>query len=549
MHPLPITSRLLLLSIVLLAAAATAGGADVTLAPDFELPRWQTGERVRLGDFVGQVVVLDFFAYWCAPCEGVSKELETGVQQFYAGRHGNPQQLPVRVVSVNIEQEMPEQTAAFLERTGAEFVLNDFSASLLQPFGQAGLPFLAIVDGSSGRADGTGFRVVYQHAGFEGSRRLRRIIDGLGRVQTAGLAAAAPAAQSSSGLPIVQTIEADTELSWSSDLLLSESKLRYDFERGGTEWDAAFALATFEEQYQPFRQLDFFGFPEHLEAERYSGVFNLRQRLTDPVTLLVSGSIVDGYKDYRRVWIANRYRQKYDHPDFPRVPGYEEPAPGQWSASAGARWEYLPTLGFAEFRPSYSYERTAPGYEDGTNRLGGYKLLRGRKNIDTVSLTVSSENVLTRRIRVLNEFTLGQSTGRELRFSYQGSLNLAVGERWVLRGYGGVTTEAPRFSAQFFGLTAERELLPGLLLSLTGRYYSDTGEIESALPITSAFPPLRSWEGGLGLRYTHHRFAVKVYAGPFWTDYQQRRGIGEEFTYLYADRNWGLAQLACSLQF
>ena len=100
------------------------------------------------------------------------------------------------------------------------------------------------------------------------------------------------------------------------------------------------------------------------------------------------------------------------------------------------------------------------------------------------------------------------------------------------------------------GLTLEYELLPKLLVSLTGRYYRDTGEIENSLLLfTSAAPPLRSWEAGVGIRFAWGRSSLKAYVGPFWTDYTRKNDIAPEFTYLYADRNWLLAQCAYSLQF
>ncbi len=45
------------------------GGADVTDPARFDLPTLDGTGRVRLADFKGQPVVVNFFASWCEPCK------------------------------------------------------------------------------------------------------------------------------------------------------------------------------------------------------------------------------------------------------------------------------------------------------------------------------------------------------------------------------------------------------------------------------------------------------------------------------------------------
>src|SRR5205814_5614464 len=134
----------------------------------------------------------------------------------------------------------------------------------------------------------------------------------------------------------------------------------------------------------------------------------------------------------RRVWLNNYYRQQFANPRFPPTPGYQEADPKGWNASGGLRWEYLPATGFLEAKGSFAVDDVAPGFvrDPATGTA-----LRGRGTLYTPSFTLSSENVLSRRLRALNEVRLSHTTTREWRVSWQGSLRCAVGERWVASTY------------------------------------------------------------------------------------------------------------------
>src|SRR5262249_10296413 len=206
------------------------------------------------------------------------------------------------------------------------------------------------------------------------------------------------------------------------------------------------------------------------------------------------------------VWIDNYYRQQYGNPNFPTIPpGYKEPDPSGWNVAGGVRWEYRPAVGFVELRAGYNRDVVAPGYVLDTSRPVN-PLVRGEDTLKTPSLKLSFENVLGSRWRVLNEVQISDTTERELRVSWQGSVNFAPAERWVLRGYGGYTTEAPKFETWWLGTTVEFELSSHCTLLTELHYYHDTGEVLDPLVLTSAAPGLDSYSGSLGARFSWSRF-------------------------------------------
>jgi thiol-disulfide isomerase/thioredoxin len=63
------------------ADQATVGLGEGDLAPDFVFSSFD-GTRVRLSDFRGRAVLLNFWATWCVPCRVELPQMDTLLQQY-----------------------------------------------------------------------------------------------------------------------------------------------------------------------------------------------------------------------------------------------------------------------------------------------------------------------------------------------------------------------------------------------------------------------------------------------------------------------------------
>ena len=517
--------------------------AESNPAPDFELPKWESSDKVKLSDFAGQIVVLDFFAYWCVPCRRASEEIGPGIAKYYEAKKGNPHGVPVRVVAVNIESDNPKKTAQFIKDVGADFVVNDTNAALLTKLEGAGTPFLVVIDGTRGTKSAPGFHIVYRKAGFEGTKKLRQIIDVIKPAHTAERKSARRAAdpEQATGPPVVHEGGVAFEALLASDVQLTTVNFNYGQQHGGTEWNVSYTRNSYGVDYEPYAFFDFLGFAERLDDAYDAGQVSLRQKVGDRLTLSAGGGVYSGFTDFRSLWLANYYKQQFNF-----VPGYRKPDPRGFNASTGVRWEYQPTTGFVEANFFYANNYIAPGYE--FEPLLG-EAVHGRDHLNTYAPSLKFENVLTKRLRTLNEFQLTLTSGREARYTYRGSINVALGEHWVWRTTGGYTHEDPTLRAWNVGATLECEIAPRWLVSVSGLYYRDTGEIENSLFISTAAPGLEVWQGGLGLRYAGEKSSFQIAVAPSWSDYDPVAVGTRPFTNLYRDRTFISVQAAWAFEF
>ena len=138
-------------------AAAEVGRA----APDFRL-RTIGGGEVKLSDFRGRFVLVNFWASWCTPCRGEAPALEA----VHLGNAG--------VVVLGVNQQ---ETEAAAKKFQSEFALSyplalDRSGEVAQAYRVPGLPITVLVD-----KDGV---IVRMFAGGVTEKQLTEALAGFG---------------------------------------------------------------------------------------------------------------------------------------------------------------------------------------------------------------------------------------------------------------------------------------------------------------------------------------------------------------------------------
>ena len=125
------------------AAGAAEQGRGMA-ALDFTLPDLQ-GKPIRLSDFRGKAVIIDFWATWCPPCIFQVPELNR-----LAAAHretGN-----VVVIGVSVDVEGPAVVAPWVEEHAVGYTIVFGDEELAAEFGVFGFPTLVII-GPEGELD------------------------------------------------------------------------------------------------------------------------------------------------------------------------------------------------------------------------------------------------------------------------------------------------------------------------------------------------------------------------------------------------------------
>ncbi|HWC58943.1 MAG TPA: TlpA disulfide reductase family protein [Verrucomicrobiae bacterium] len=140
------------------AAAATAG----TPAKGDKFPDLSTfGLEGALPSFAGKVVLVDFFASWCGPCQESFPAMEK-LHQKYALRG-------LVIVAINLDKK-PEDMQKFLKDHPVTFAtVRDASFKLVNEVKIPTMPSSFLLDRSG--------KVFAMHRGFEGSKTEKQYVE------------------------------------------------------------------------------------------------------------------------------------------------------------------------------------------------------------------------------------------------------------------------------------------------------------------------------------------------------------------------------------
>ncbi len=133
-------------------------------APTFELVRLD-GVPVRFEEQRGRVLILDFWATWCAPCEVQMPIL----QEIWERRSGEP----LTIVGVSMDTDPPEEVSEWLAERDLTYPIAIADPQLSVDYGVWSFPTLVVVDPLG--------RIARSHQGVLSRPELDDLIDQLQR--------------------------------------------------------------------------------------------------------------------------------------------------------------------------------------------------------------------------------------------------------------------------------------------------------------------------------------------------------------------------------
>ena len=139
-----------LVAALLLVAVVARAGVEQSMAPDFTL-KTTSGENLKLSEYRGDVVLINFWASWCGPCRQEMPALSE--------LHDKYQALGFTVLGVNVEED-PGKAVKLLEELPVSFpVLFDSESTVSRQYDVVAMPSTVLVDRNG--------KMRYLHKGYK----------------------------------------------------------------------------------------------------------------------------------------------------------------------------------------------------------------------------------------------------------------------------------------------------------------------------------------------------------------------------------------------
>jgi len=144
-------------------AFAQEAPAARTPAPDWELTDLN-GRTTKSSDFHGKVLILDFWATWCAPCR-VEIPHFVELQKQYGDKG-------LTVIGVSLDEQDQEVVKKFVKRLGVNYAIVMGNEKVVEAYGGIdAIPTTFVIDRQG--------RIVSRHMGYDDKKVLEKEIQSL----------------------------------------------------------------------------------------------------------------------------------------------------------------------------------------------------------------------------------------------------------------------------------------------------------------------------------------------------------------------------------